>query len=67
MRREGGDEGDLGEGDEMFLRALENSIRPSIAAEPGEGPFDHPADALSNIGTNELSTNKILFSACPAM
>jgi hypothetical protein len=29
----------------VLLRAFENRVQPSIAAQPGEGPFDHPADA----------------------
>src|SRR4051794_22352299 len=45
------DERDRNEGDEGLLRALEDGVQPPVAAEPGEGPFDHPADA----GGNELS------------
>src|SRR4051794_14410558 len=45
------DERDRNEGDEVLLRALEDGVQPPVAAEPGEGPFDHPADA----GGNELS------------
>ncbi len=38
---EDGDEGDLDERDEMLLRPLEDGVQPPVAAEPGEGPFDH--------------------------
>src|SRR3954451_13969934 len=48
---EDGDERDRNEGDEVLLRALEDGVQPPVAAEPGEGPFDHPAHA----GGNELS------------
>src|ERR1700734_469444 len=43
-----GDEGDLDEGDEMFLRALEDGVQPAV---PCERPPNHPADA----GRNEAS------------
>src|ERR1700692_565211 len=46
-----GDEGDLDEGDEVFLRALEDGVQPVVAAQPCEGPLNHPADA----GRNEAS------------
>src|SRR5208283_915643 len=46
-----GDEGNLDEGDEVFLRALEDGVQPPVAAQPGEGPLNHPADA----GRNEAS------------
>jgi hypothetical protein len=35
----------------VLLRTLEDGIQPSVAAQPGKGPFHHPADA----GGNELS------------
>jgi hypothetical protein len=47
-----GDEGDLDEGDEMFLRALEDGVQPTVAARPCERPLNHPADS----GRNEAST-----------
>src|ERR1700733_15407792 len=46
-----GDEGDLDEGDEMFLRPLEDDVQPTVAAQPCERPLNHPADA----GRNEAS------------
>ena len=46
-----GDEDDLDEGDEMFLRALEDDVQPTVAAQPCERPLNHPADA----GRNEAS------------
>src|SRR3954451_9202732 len=45
---EDGDESDRNKGDEVLLRALEDDVQPPVAAEPGEGPFDHPADAGGN-------------------
>ena len=42
------DERDRNEGDEMVLRALEDGVQPPVAAEPGERPFNHPADASGN-------------------
>jgi hypothetical protein len=44
-----GDEGDLDERDEMLLRPLEDGVQPPAAAHPGEGPFNHPADAGRNV------------------
>ncbi len=42
--------GHVDERDDMLVRPLEkDDIQPPVAAEPGEGPFDHPADAA---GTN---------------
>jgi hypothetical protein len=35
-----GDDGDLGEGDEMFLRALEDRVQPAVAAQPCERPLN---------------------------
>src|SRR3954451_7110665 len=49
--REDRNEGNHNESDEVLLRPLEDGVQPPVAAEPGEGPFDHPADA----GGNELS------------
>ena len=37
----------------MLLRAFEDGIQPPVAAQPGKGPFNHPADA----GGNELSVS----------
>jgi class 3 adenylate cyclase len=34
----------------VLLRAFEDGIQPPVAAQPGKGPFNHPADA----GGNEL-------------
>ncbi len=48
---ENGDECNRNECDEVFLRALEDNVQPPVAAEPGEGPFNHP----TNAGRNELS------------
>src|SRR3954465_11973019 len=42
------DERDRNKGDEVLLRALEDGVQPPVAAEPGEGPFHHPADAGGN-------------------
>ena len=39
------DEGDRNECDEVFLRTLEDGVQPPVAAQPGKGPFNHPADA----------------------
>ena len=36
--------GDLDEGDEVFLRPLEDRVQPPAAAEPSKGTLDHPAD-----------------------
>src|SRR4051794_26275624 len=49
--REDRDERDRNEGDEVLLRALDDGVQPPVAAEPGKGPLNHPADA----GGNELS------------
>src|SRR3954466_12311799 len=49
--REDRDERDRNEGDGWLFRALDNSIHPPVAAQPGKGPLNHPADA----GGNELS------------
>src|SRR4051812_711079 len=49
--REDRDERDRNEGDEVLFRALDDSIQPLVAAQPGKGPLNHPADA----GGNELS------------
>src|SRR5208283_1399416 len=49
--REDGDERDLDERDEVLRRALEDGVQPPVAAQPGEGPFNHPANA----GRNEPS------------
>src|SRR4051794_38553450 len=51
--REDRDERDRNEGDEVLFRALDDGIQPPVAAEPGEGPLDHPADT----GRNELSVS----------
>src|SRR3954453_24240647 len=51
--REDGDERNRNEGDEVFLRALDDDVQPPVAAEPGKRPFNHPADA----GGNELSVS----------
>jgi hypothetical protein len=37
--------------DEVVLRAFEDGVQPPVAAHPGEGAFNHPADA----GRNEQS------------
>jgi hypothetical protein len=37
--------------DEVVLRAFEDGVQPPVAAHPGEGAFNHPADA----GRNEPS------------
>jgi hypothetical protein len=37
----------------MLVRALEDGVQPPVAAQPGEGSFNHPADA----GGNELSVS----------
>ena len=34
----------------MLLRALDDDVQPPVAAQPGKGPLNHPADA----GGNEL-------------
>src|SRR3954467_3419398 len=49
--REDRDERDRNEGDEVLFRALDDGIQPPVAAQPGKGPLNHPADA----GGNELS------------
>src|SRR3954464_12151924 len=49
--REDRDERDRNEGDEVLFRALDDGIQPPVAAEPGKGLFNPPADA----GGNELS------------
>jgi hypothetical protein len=51
--REDRDERDCNESDEVLLRAFEDGIQPPVAAQPGKGPFNHPADA----GGNELSVS----------
>src|ERR1700759_1182817 len=43
--REDGDERNRNEGDEVFLRALEDDVQPPVAAEPGERSLNHPANA----------------------
>jgi hypothetical protein len=35
----------------VLFRALDDGIQPPVAAQPGKGPLNHPADA----GGNELS------------
>src|ERR1700678_4350245 len=45
------DEGNRNERDEVVLRALEDGVQPPVAAQPGEGALNHPADA----GRNELA------------
>jgi hypothetical protein len=45
VAREDRDERDRNEGDEVVLRALEDGVQPPVAAEPGKGPLNHPADA----------------------
>src|ERR1700756_255533 len=49
--REDRDERNRNERDEVFLRALEDGVQPPVAAEPGERPFNHPA----NTGRDEPS------------
>src|SRR3954453_23682306 len=43
--REDRNECNRNESDEVLLRPLEDGVQPPVAAQPGEGPFDHPADA----------------------
>src|SRR3954465_12765789 len=45
------DEDNRNERDEVVLRALEDGVQPPVAAQPGEGAFNHPADS----GRNELA------------
>src|SRR5258707_959841 len=45
------DEGNRNERDEVVLRALEDGVQPSVAAQPGEGALNHPADS----GRNKLA------------
>ena len=45
------DEGNRNERDEVVLRALEDGVQPPVAAQPGEGALNHPADS----GRNELA------------
>jgi hypothetical protein len=42
------DEGNCNERDEVVLRALEDGVQPSVAAQPGEGALNHPADSSRN-------------------
>src|SRR3954468_6867215 len=42
--REDRNESNRNESDEVLLRTLEDRIQPPVAAQPGEGPLDHPAD-----------------------
>src|ERR1700733_12462631 len=51
--REDRDERDRNESDEVLLRALEDGVQPPVAAQPGKGPLNHPANA----GRNELSVS----------
>ena len=46
--REDRDERDRHESDQVLLRALEDGVQPPVAAQPGKGPFHHPADAGGN-------------------
>src|SRR3954469_16292397 len=43
-----GDEGDLDESDEV--PPLEDGIQPAVAADPGQGALDDPANTLRNEG-----------------
>src|ERR1700678_270880 len=45
------DEGNRNERDEVILRPLEDDVQPPVAAQPGEGALNHPADS----GRNELA------------
>src|ERR1700679_4399116 len=45
------DEGNRNERDEVVLRALKGGVEPPVAAQPGEGALNHPADS----GRNELA------------
>src|SRR3954468_4087054 len=49
--REDRNEGNHNESDEVLLRPLEDGVQPPVAAQPGKGALDDPADA----GGNELS------------
>src|SRR3954449_2185913 len=49
--REDRNESNRNESDEVLLRTLEDGVQPPVAAQPGEGPLDHPADT----GGDELS------------
>jgi hypothetical protein len=51
VSRKDRDEGNLDKRDEMFPRPLDDGVQPPVAAQPGEGSFNHPADA----GRNEPS------------
>jgi hypothetical protein len=43
----------------MFLRALEDGVQPPVAAQPGEGPFNHPADAGRNTSSIMAAGNHL--------
>jgi hypothetical protein len=40
-----GNESDCDEGDEVFLRPLEDGVQPPVIGNPGEGALHHPADS----------------------
>jgi hypothetical protein len=40
--RQDRDEGDLNEGDEVFLRTVEDGVQPAVAADPGQGALHLP-------------------------
>ena len=42
------DERDCNKSNEVLFRPLENGVQPPVAANPGERPFNHPADARGN-------------------
>jgi hypothetical protein len=47
--------------DEMLVRALEDDVQPPVAAQPGKGPFNHPADAGSPLDAAERALLRLEF------